>query len=45
MHIIADVNKILKAVQGNLTFILNVLSESFTQNGFYEKWGCITVRN
>ena len=28
MHIIADVNKISKTVQGNLTFILNVLSES-----------------
>ena len=34
MHIIADVNKISKTVQRNLTFILNVLSESsihFTQ--------------
>ena len=34
MHIIADVNKISKTVQGNLTFILNVLSEysiHFTQ--------------
>ena len=28
MHIIADVNKISKTVQRNLTFILNVLSES-----------------
>ena len=28
MHIIADVNKIFKTVQANLTFILNVLSES-----------------
>ena len=28
MHIIADVNKISKTVQGSLTFILNVLSES-----------------
>ena len=28
MHIIEDVNKILKTVQSNLTFILNVLSES-----------------
>ena len=34
MHIIADVNEISKTVQRNLTFILNVLSESsihFTQ--------------
>ena len=34
MQIIADVNKISKTVQRNLTFILNVLSESniyFTQ--------------
>ena len=34
MYIIADVNKISKTVQRNLTFILNVLSESsihFTQ--------------
>ena len=28
MRIIADVNKISKTVQGNLTFILNVFSES-----------------
>ena len=28
MYIIADVNKILKTVQRNFTFILNVLSES-----------------
>ena len=28
MHIIAEVNKILKTAQGNLIFILNVLSES-----------------
>ena len=28
MQIIADVNKISKTVQRNLTFILNVLSES-----------------
>ena len=28
MQIIADVSKILKTDQGNLTFILNVLSES-----------------
>ena len=28
MHIIADVNKVSKIVPGNLTFILNVLSES-----------------
>ena len=28
MHIIADVNEILKTVQRNLTFILNVFSES-----------------
>ena len=28
MHIIEDVNKILKTVQSNLTFILNALSES-----------------
>ena len=27
MQIIADVSKISKTVQGNLTFILNVLSE------------------
>ena len=63
MHVIADVNKILKTVHCNLTFILTVLSESsinftqlsivlakknigiFTQNGFYQKRGCVTVRN
>ena len=28
MQIIADVSKILKAIQRNLTFVLNVLSES-----------------
>ena len=28
MHIIADINKISKTVQGNRTIILNVLSES-----------------
>ena len=28
MHIIADVNEISKTVQRNLTFILNVLSDS-----------------
>ena len=28
MQIIADINKILKTVQPNLNFILNVLSES-----------------
>ena len=28
MHVIGDVNKISKITQGNLTFILNVLSES-----------------
>ena len=28
MHIIADVNKISKTVPYNITFILNVLSES-----------------
>ena len=32
MHIIVDVNKISKIVPGNLTFILNVLSESFILN-------------
>ena len=28
MQIIADVSEILKTVHGNLTFVLNVLSES-----------------
>ena len=28
MQIIADVNKIAKTAQGNLTFILKILSES-----------------
>ena len=28
MQIIADVGKILKTVEGNLIFILNILSES-----------------
>ena len=51
MHIIVDVNKISKTVQRNLTFILNVLSESsihFTQLSIVfakKNVGCVTVRN
>ena len=51
MHTITDVNKISKTVQRNLTFILNVLSESsihFTQLSIIfakKNVGCVTVRN
>ena len=51
MHIIVDVNKISKTVQRNLTFILNVLSESsihFTQLSIVfakKNVGCVTVCN